>query len=793
MIKLDFNSDWKYSVLGTEKYVEIDLPHDAMLSEPRVETSEGGTNTGWFKENDYVYVKVFDVPKDYVKKHIVFEFEGVYRDAEIYLNNEKVYYRPYGYTNFYIDADNYLKYGEKNEIKVIARNAKQPSTRWYSGAGIYRPVWMWVSDKEKYIQLNGVKIKTVSLEPAVIELSLNVNGSGEAKIEIIDGKTVILNKGVKVVERITIKLHINEAKLWNTESPYLYCAKVKFGDDEEVVSFGIRQIEMDARRGFRLNGKQTLLLGACVHHDNGLLGAIAHPFAEDRKIRLLKRNGYNAIRSAHNPCSKALLDACDRQGMLVMDELVDMWYIHKTKYDYATHFDDWWKIDAKDMIDKCYNHPSVIMYSVGNEVSETAQPRGIELSGEMTEFCHQHDDTRFVTCGVNMFFNLLSSMGMGVYSDKKAEKPAKKKSEKPKKKKKAVGSEFFNNLAGMLGAGFMKFGATWPGVNKKTKDSFAKFDAAGYNYGVNRYKKDVKLHPNRVIIGSETFTSDAYKFIEFAKDHPQLIGDFVWTGIDYLGEVGLGACEYKNYAPDFGHGVGWIAAGSGRLDITGKAQGEMAYTRVAYGLDPIAIAVVPVDTAVENHSPASWRMTNAQISWSWNGCDGKRTKVEVYVRAHKAALFINGKRVGIKKLKKNCRAIFKTNYYSGTVEAVGYDKTGKEIARTSMKTAGHETKLTIIPENNIVEKDGLCYIRLMYTDNNGMLKPIARGDIKVSVTGGKLIALGHGCPYNERGYLTDVTDTYYGEALAIVEPHSEEVKVCASSIFGDDETIIKIK
>ena len=261
-----------------------------------------------------------------------------------------------------------------------------------------------------------------------------------------------------------------------------------------------------------LNGKRTILRGACIHHDNGVLGACCYEDAEWRKIRILKENGYNAVRSAHNPCSKALLDACDHLGMLVMDESVDQWYIHKTEYDYVNYFMDWWKQDLKDMVEKDYNHPSVILYSTGNEVSETAQPRGIALTKEMTEYLHGLDPTRPVTCGINIFFNFLSSIGLGVYSDEKARKEV----EKPQKKK-AVGSEFFNNMAGLLGDEFMKRGATLHGCDVKTRDAFANMDIAGYNYGIYRYKHDLKKYPRRLILGSETFCKDAYQFYELAK------------------------------------------------------------------------------------------------------------------------------------------------------------------------------------------------------------------------------------------------------------------------------------
>ena len=436
---------------------------------------------------------------------------------------------------------------------------------------------------------------------------------------------------------------------------------------------------------------------------------------------------------------------------------------------------EWWKQDLKDMVDKDYNHPSVILYSTGNEVSETAQKKGIKLTADLTNYLHQLDDTRPVTCGVNIFFNFLSSVGFGVYSDEKAKKEA-EKAEKLKaagaapKKKKAVGSEFFNNMAGLFGDNFMKLGATLPPCDWRTRDAFANMDVAGYNYGIFRYEGDLKKYPNRLILGSETFCSDAYRFRELAKKEPRIVGDFVWAGMDYLGEVGIGSWEYQDYAPDFGHGVGWVSAGSGRIDLTGLPLGEALYTRVALERDKGPyIAVCPVNHTDDKHSPSAWKMSNAIPSWSWRGCAGKRANVEVYARAHSVELLVNGKRVGKKELKNDCMAKFRCIYEDGTVEAVSYDSHGHELGRCSLRTASPETQLRAVPEEGDVEPGRLCHIRLQYTDESGVVKPLERGILSVKVTGGRLLGLGSACPYNETGYITDRTDTYYGEALAVVQ------------------------
>ena len=419
-----------------------------MLSEPRTADAGGGLNISWFKGRDYVYTRHFSVSKKDLMMHNVLEFEGVYRKAEVWINGKKTAFRPYGYTNFYVELDDCLREGD-NTVEVIARNGDQPNSRWYSGSGIYRPVKWWRSPK-KHIELNGVRIRTLRVNPA------------------------------------------------------LYTAKVRFGEDTAVETFGIRTLQW-GKDGFLVNGERVILRGACVHHDNGLLGAVCHPDAVERKLRILKENGYNAIRSAHNPCSKAALDVCDRIGLMVMDEYIDQWYIHKTQHDYVEYFDQFRHQDLADMVDKDYNHPCVIMYSTGNEVAETAQPKGIALTEEMTEELHRLDATRPVTCGINIFFNFLNSIGMGQYSDEKAAKEAQRaanaKASGKKKKESATGSKFFNDMAGLLGADFMKLGATLHGSDVTTRQAYARMDIAGYNYGEKRYRRDLKKYPDRLLSG----------------------------------------------------------------------------------------------------------------------------------------------------------------------------------------------------------------------------------------------------------------------------------------------------
>lgn len=849
MQKIDFNKDWMCRCLTRdEEAYPVTLPHDAMLSEPRTQESTGEGNIGWYIGGDYEYIRNFFVPEEYKDKKVLIEFEGIYHNGEVYINGKKAAYRPYGYTNFYVDTEGFFQYGKENEIKVIARNADQPNSRWYSGTGIYRPAYLYVGE-EKHIPVNGVKIRTLSYDPARIEVVVKTSSPGEVSLKIeFEGSKVLRvigestkignvnndkiissdNKNMQPNESVQtgkngqkselaqveaeknnqeaayqaiFQLDVPNAKLWDTEHPNLYTCKAIFGEDEVTETFGIRELIWNPQVGMTINGERVILRGACFHHDNGVLGACTYPETEERKMRILKENGYNAVRSAHYPCSKALLDACDRVGMLMMDEYVDVWYIHKTKYDYAGQLADWWKQDLKDMVDKDYNHPSVIMYSTGNEVAETAQKKGIALTGDMTNYLHSLDSTRPVTCGINIFFNFLSSIGLGVYSDDKAEKSAgnaeknaaqaagknEKKvvksgektvnkatengkkglgSTKPEKKKKTVGSEFYNTLACLVGDYFMKCGATLYPCDLRTKDAYANMDIAGYNYGIFRYKHDLKKYPNRLILGSETFCKDAYSFWEIAKKNKRIIGDFVWAGWDYIGEVGDGAAEYSDYK--FEDPATRMTGGNGRIDLNGKPRAEAAYTRVAFERETGPFIAVDPVYQKEKLRLTGWQLTKALESWAWDGCNGEPAKVEVYARAAQVELFINGKSVGKKKVKK-CRANFNTTYQDGEITAVSYDENGKEINRYSLQTAGKDTVLQVRPEEKTVKPEGLAFIQLQYTDSKGIWKPMEKHNIKVTVENGVLKGLGSPAPYVKGNYTDHTVATYYGEAMAVVQ------------------------
>ncbi len=814
-----FNDGWRFRRIAAAgeqdaPFEEVTLPHDAMIGETRSPQAVSGRNSGWFKGRDYEYVKTWVPAEDLLGKSLALEFEGVYHLAQVWVDGSLVAERPYGYTNFYVDLGERVTPGKPCELRVVAKNSDQPNSRWYSGAGIYRPVTLWVGEPV-HLRPNGISVRTLSLDAGLarIEVALRASGPGQATVELSPegSRDPVATRSVELGSdgTGTLVLEVPEPRPWSPEQSDLYRCSVDLSDksgcvDHAEAPCGIRTLEW-GDNGLLLNGERIVLRGACIHHDNGVLGARAYADAVWRKVLLMREQGYNAVRSAHNPCSKALLDACDHLGVLVMDEYVDHWYIHKTLHDYVDYFDAWWQRDLTDMVEKDRNHPSVVLYSIGNEVAETAQERGVLLTRQMVEHLHALDPTRPVTCGVNIFFNLLSSLGLGQYSDEKARREAEQAARQGATPHRAVGSEFYNRLAGLLGKGVMKLGAALPACDRVTRDAYAQMDVAGYNYGIDRYNHDLRAYPHRLILGSETFCSDAQRFSDLAKKEPRLIGDFVWAGMDYLGETGVGAWEYADYAPRES-GFGWLTAGSGRVDLTGKPLGEALYTRVALaGETGPYLAVCPVNHTGERHSPSAWKMSNAIESWSWDDCEGRVANVEVYARAHAVVLLLNGREVGRRLLRGSCLARMSCCYEPGSLEAVALGADGRELGRCSLRSAEGPTELRaeveyagvpggfvrrdvwhegapvvetrigaeapdVSREGAVVGAGRLAFVRVRYTGTNGETRPLARGVLRASVEGGDLLGFGCASPYNEGSFVTGETQTYFGEALAVVRP-----------------------
>ena len=753
MKQISFNNNW------TCNGKPVTLPHDAQISEKRdADVSNGGH--GYFPGGVYTYEKTFTAPQEWEGKDILVEFEGVYKNATVSLNGKELGFHPYGYTGFFVELDG-LNYGGENTITVVADNSKLPNSRWYSGSGIYRPVWLYVCEKGG-LRPESVKISTVSIDPAVIKIESPISVKAE-----VDGITG---------EGTSITLTIPNAKLWSDETPVLYTAKITAGKGDTVgIPFGIRKIEW-SNKGLFINGKETLMRGGCVHHDSGILGAATYAESEERRVRILKENGFNAIRSSHNPASKALLDACDKVGMYVMDETFDMWYNRKNPYDYGVDFNDWWDKDTAAMVERDFNHPSVVLYSIGNEVAEPFEQKGIDAGRALVELCHKLDPSRPVTCGTNLMIIGRAAKGQGIYQDGEQKTGG---GEGKKEKEGQNASLMFNIMASFVGSGMNK-GGNSKKVDELTTPFLDSLDIAGYNYGSGRYPLEEKAHPNRVVFGSETFPQDIWKNWQMVKKYPYLVGDFMWTSWDYLGEAGIGAWSYTGGMP-FNRPYPWVLAGAGVIDILGIPDGSCKYASTVWGLEgnPV-LAVRPVNHPGVRPSKSVWRGTNAILSWSWSGCEGNKAEVEVYSDQAQVELLINGKSIGRKKVKE-CKALFKVKYAPGTVTALAYDASGRETGRSELVSASGPFGIAVRPEKTEAKTGEIVYVPVNVEGANGIVESNADRKITVTVEGGELLAFGSANPCTEEQYHTGSFTTYYGRALAIVRAgESGTVKVNAS-------------
>ena len=748
-MKLDLNLGWQFSDARHSGFQTVDLPHDAMLHEKRDPKCKNGQNIGYFPGGRYVYERSFTAPEEWLEKYVAIHFEGVYQRSRVYLNDVLIGCHAYGYTPFELELTG-LAAGE-NRIRVEADNSGEPNSRWYSGSGIYRPVWLIVKEKE---HIHDLRIETVSYDPPVICVTCDQ----DAVVSILDGDAVLYKGSCG-------EIALPDAALWSAETPKLYNCRVETETDCVTQRFGIRKLEWSAQSGLTVNGKFVKLRGGCIHHDNGLLGACAFRDAEYRKVRILKESGFNAIRCAHNPCSDAMLDACDELGMYVMDEAFDMWYIPKGKFDYARDFEENFRSDLAAMVNRDRNHPSVILYSIGNEISETAQERGVALAEEMAGLVHSLDNTRPVTCGINLFLNGLVSKGIGIYSED-GESMADKASDEDNKMSKLSGSALYNAIMEHLST-IKNVVSLAPFADRATREAFSKLDICGYNYGTARYLKDGRKYPDRSIIGSETYIPGLYDAWKKVEKNPHIIGDFIWTAWDYLGESGIGAWRYGKGG--FQKPYPMLTAGCGAISISGRPEPMLYYIQASYGMPVLKMAVRPVTHSGEKCARSPWRMTDAVESWDWPGCEGKNAQVEVYTTARRVELLLNGQKIGAKKPKKGiCR--FALPWQPGELVAIGYDEAGNDFGRCALRSAANKRQLQVTADRTAIKADGqsLVWLDIAVTDENGTAIRSEDFAITVQTENITLQGLGTDRMANPESYTENICTTYLGRAQAIV-------------------------
>ncbi len=766
MRPISFNTGWTFRRADAEEAVPVTLPHDAMQTETRLPGCPSGTGGAFFPGGAYVYEKTFTAPADWQGKTVLLAFEGVYRNARVLFNGQEAPGpRPYGYIPFTVEAAPFLRFGAENTLTVEVDNSQVANSRWYSGAGIYRPVSLVVAGAD-HILWQGVKISTLSIDPARILVETAVTG-GEVSVEILDGDTVVAaGKGGAV------ELDIPDAKLWSDETPALYTCRVTLSVGGETVdeaqeTFGIRTLDWGPQ-GFFVNGKETLLRGGCLHHDNGVAGSASLEEWEDFRVRALKEAGFNALRSAHNPASAALLRACDRYGVYVMDETWDMWYNHKNPYDYASQFMDNYVYDLEALVARDYNHPSVVFYSVGNELSEPSNDRGVGLLQDIVFRLHELDPSRPVTAGMNLSILFGASKGNFIWDPNKGGRSEESEQQSNGSAALNMSSTVFNMIASKVGTGMNK-AANSKAADQATSPALDVLDIAGYNYASGRYPLEKTAHPDRVVVGSETFPQDIWKNWQMVKEYPYLIGDFMWTAWDYLGEAGIGAWSYASDGHAFDKPYPWLLADVGALDILGEPTGEVYLAQSAWDLlESPALSVRPVNHPGETPSQAVWRGTNSIPSWSWQNCAGNPAVVEVYYPAGEARLLLNGKPYGKKKKIKNGVALFKVRYAPGILTAVVTDEAGKELGRSELRSSVGKTRIQLETPAETLHPGQCVLVPVTLVGGNGIRECNDDRTLTAQVTGGELLGFGSANPRTEERFSDGRYTTYYGRALAVL-------------------------
>jgi beta-galactosidase len=696
--------------------------------------SEGGRETGYTVGGIGWYRKLFHVNESEINRAYRIKFDGVYKDAEVWINGHKMGVHNNGYSPFEFDITEFIRPGEDNVLAVKVSNAGKNS-RWYSGSGIYRHIWLVKSEKiyhdDRYCKIEYPRVDTAA---ASINFSVGVKNITSdttllrwlVQIEDANGDEVILQEKMINVyaggpHTFNMKLNIEHAKLWSPDKPYLYTLHSSLFSglkpmDGHIVTFGLRSLDYSAENGLLINGEPTVLKGGNIQHDNGALGAKAFDAAEFRKVKLLKDAGYNAIRTVHNPPSSALLDACDQLGMMVIEEIFDVWRQACLPEDYHMYFDDNWKKDLTSTILRDRNHPSVIMWSIGDDIPERFDP-GIEDMAEMLGNEIKKYDSRPVTAGI----------GKGSVDWKQAD-------------------NFFNVL-----------------------------DISGYNYQINSYAGDHNRVPSRVIFGSSSYPYQAWNYWESVLKYPFVIGDFVWSAFDYLGDAGLGWFS-KQSEPEVLYP--WTTAYCGDLDISGNKRPQWYYRNTLWSNKPEVHLFIrnPKSTYGEREKIA-WGWDDVSPFWTWKGYESLFFEAVVYTNCTEVKLFSNGKEVASKEVTPAMKntVTFLVPYEPGTLVAAGINNQKTETTST-LKTAGFPSVIVLKPSKNEMLADGqdLVFVDVEIHDDKGVLNPKYRIPLNFQVDGpGEIVGIGNGNPQNTESFQGPVKTTFDGKCQVIIRSKRE--------------------
>lgn len=760
---------------------EVELPHDAMFHEEQKQGAVNGGFTGNIDAGEYKYYKQFYVPEDYQGGHVMLQFEGIYRNASVFVNQSKVGESAYGYTDFTVDIGDYLKYGADNDI-LVAVKCGTKSSRWYSGAGIYRDVWL-IRGGSLYVKPYGLRMTTLDVDEdgALVCISAGIHndslladtvqvsvGIQDMEGNVVADRTYSVRIGSRQVLEFRKNIYIEHAKLWDELTPNLYQVVLTVADEKEVldeteITSGVRKLSVDSRHGLRVNGREVKLRGACIHHDQGILGTATYDDYEYRRVKRLKEAGFNAVRSAHNPASQALLRACDRLGVYVMDELVDVWNKSKVSYDYSVDFTRNWETDIEHIVEDDYNHPSVILYSTGNEIFEICTEKGFETSRMLSDKFHELDATRYTTNGINGAF----AAGDGLA--KIVEDITNGEADTGKGDVNVFMAAMETNMPGIVAHPILG------GILEKLETTM---DIMGYNYMTSRYLMDADRYPDRVMVGTETYPKQIAENWDAITGCPAVIGDFTWTGWDYLGEVTPVYSDLMNTGGD--------------ISLTGSRRPTSYYREIVFGLTkkPCIAVQAPERYGVpRNFGP--WCYTDCTFNYSYEGQEGRPIMIQVYGGGDSVELFLNGKSLGVQPCGKETsfETQYNTVYEPGELTAVAYEG-GVEIGRTSLKTSGKASKLALSAE----KYETLAFINVDVLDKDGLLVANSKAPLSIQVTGpAELLAFGGVGALHKKGYELPQTTAGEGHALAILKMKKDGGKITVRiSGEGIEEAVIEL-
>ena len=811
MIRQNFNADWRFeksssdsrlnAFLGNAQVETVHLPHDAMIHEERSAQTLNGAQTGFYPGGEYIYQKTFVAPQEWRGKQVQLLFEGVYQTALVYLNGMQIAKSVNGYAEFLADLTPHLHYGTENYLKVIADNSRMPNSRWYTGSGLYRGVQLLVGGAV-YLPMDGVRYTTreIGADDALVDVTASLQShslecervrvfhaitlAGQTVVQ--DAQNVIVQPGAALA--VTFRYCIPQPQLWSPETPVLYQGVTRVYDgetllDEDVTTFGIRTLTIDAAHGVRINGQETKLRGACIHHDNGILGAATLPAAELRRCQQLKAAGFNAIRSAHHPAGRALLDACDRCGLLVMDELSDVWNVRKNPYDYAWDFSTDWKQTAEKMVAKDYNHPSVILYCVGNEISEAGMDSGSVTNRALCDAFRALDATRYTTNALNGLMAAGARL-RGIMVDMARQFPPKADQGGGD----GGGSNALNSFMSMMAGERGDYFARHPLLTEALSGCEDSCDVIGLNYLTNRHVLEHELHPHKAVLGTETYPADIVRLWSIVQANPHVIGDFTWAGYDYLGEAGCGIFHYDggaNFSSIYPERTAYI----GDIDLNGTRRPISYLREIVYGLRAAPyLAVLRMNRNGQTCTKTPWMFKDNVASWTWPGYEGQVASVDVYAAGDEAELLLNGVSLGKKPLEQ-FTATWEVPYQPGELKAVNYQN-GSVLGEAVLRSA-QDAKLTVTLDKAALRADGedLAFCRISFADGQGTEDLFHTHTVRVQVQGAStLAALGSAAPASEERYDADNCQTYDGVCLAVLRA-GEAAGTLQVTVSAEDGTV----